>query len=338
MSERMLYWAYIKKNIVGPFTPQKISEIPGFNSHTLVCPQNALGQWRECAKEDDFSIPLQVKELSDNTEKDIIKKAITENEAFKNILEKTLEKNEIFAREIENLRSQYRETKEELEKSLKQRDETIKVLRDAFEEEKRKNEKISKAPPWERLYEELKISSRQQIEKMRAEKQTYLNEIESLKNKIQAALNAYEASKNRISEKFISERNSLLAEIAKLKAKAEDREEMLISMKEDIRTLVAKNNELQKIISEEKIEKDRQNSAHIGEISRLKTELANTKSENEKLKEELENLKEKMRILNEEDSKKEQEQEEIFKTIHSKIKLLNSYFSGLENKLKKAEE
>ncbi len=338
MSEKRLYWAYIKKSIVGPFTPQKISEMPGFNSHTLICPQDALGQWKECSKEEDFSIPMQVKEASAHPGKEIIKKAIAENEAFKNILEKTLEKNRIFENEIEKLKIQQKQTKEEFEISLKEKDETIKALRETLEEEKRKNEKFSKAPSWERLYEELRISSKQQMEKVRIEKQAYINEIDSLKNKIQAALNAYETSKNKITEKFISEKNSLLAEISRLKAKSEDREEMLISMKENIKTLVAKNNELQKIIAEEKIDKDKQNSQRISEISNLNTELAMTKSENEKLKEELENLKEKMRILNEEGTKKDQEQEEIFKMIHSKIKLLNAYFSGVENKLKRAEE
>ena len=86
------------------------------------------------------------------------------------------------------------------------------------------------------------------------------------------------------------------------------------------------------------MEKDKQNSVFINEIAKLKTELSSSKAENEKLKQTISDLSEKMRIIDEEGNRKEHEQEETFKLIHSKIKLLNAYFSGLENRLKKAEE
>ncbi|GAB4030607.1 MAG: hypothetical protein Fur0012_06790 [Elusimicrobiota bacterium] len=338
MAENSKYWAYIRKNIVGPFEARKISEIPGFNQHTLVCPEKSLGQWRECSCEEDFSVYLQLRSVSNQAEKEMVKKAVTENEAFKKILEQTLIRNRGFEKELENLSSQYRQARQEFEKSLKEKDETIKALKTALEEEKKKNLELSRAPSWERLYDELKHASEQKLAKLRAEKESYLNEIDSLKNRIQSTVNAYEASKNKITEKFLSEKNELLAENARLKAMLEEKETVTISLNENIRTLIAKNNEFHRMLTEEKAENEKRIYASIGEISKLKTDLSSANAENARLREEISQLSNKLKILDEAGSKKEQEQEEIFKIIHSKIKLLNAYFSGLENRLKKAEE
>ncbi|MEW5951256.1 MAG: hypothetical protein AB1637_05130 [Elusimicrobiota bacterium] len=338
MAENKRYWAYIRKNILGPFSASKISEIPGFGPHTLVSPENALGQWRECSLEDDFSIYLQIKEASQSGEVQAVKKALTENSAFRNILEQSLAKNKYFEKEIEKLAQSHEESKKNFENALKEKEETIKNLKAALEEEKKKNSDIQKAPQWERLYAELKLSSERKSNSFKNEKEKYLNEIESLKNRIQSAVNAYEAYKNKINEKHLSEKIFLENEIAKLKNASEEKETAIASLKETIKTLVAKNNELHKILNEEKEEKEKKERAFTEEAANLKTELSFLKSENAKLKEKISALNEIVENFEKEGFQKEKEQEEIFKIIHSKIRLLNSYFSGIESRLKKAEE
>lgn len=338
MTERKRYWAYIRKNILGPFTAGEIAQIEGFGSHTLVSPENALGQWRECSHEDDFSIYLELKEALTPQEKETIKRSVNENIVFKKILEENISKNKYLEREMKRLSQENIETKKKFESMLAEKEEMIRALKDAVEEEKKKSENAIKGSQWERLYAELKVSSEKKLNLLKMEKAKYLNEIEALKNRIQSTVNAYEASKNKLNEKHLAEKRKLEEEIIKSKNSLEEKEVELNSLKENMKTLILKNNELHKILSEEKREKEKIQKQTNEEIACLTTELSLERSENEKLKKKVSAISQALETFENEDIRREKEQQEFFKMIHSKIKLLNSYFAGLESRLRKAEE
>ena len=53
------YFAFTKRSIKGPFYPKDLAQLPGFGRNTLVCPESALGQWKEAYLEGAFQALLE---------------------------------------------------------------------------------------------------------------------------------------------------------------------------------------------------------------------------------------------------------------------------------------
>ena len=53
------YFAFTKRSIKGPFYPKDLAQLPDFGRNTLVCPETALGQWREASLESAFQSLLE---------------------------------------------------------------------------------------------------------------------------------------------------------------------------------------------------------------------------------------------------------------------------------------
>jgi len=333
------YWAFIKKTIRGPFTAKEISQIPGFNEHTLICPENKLGQWKEAKYEENFIQLIESPHKEIHEKAEIAKAKEMENAAIKKILEKAINKNAQLENEVRKIKKEYELQKKNFVQTIEKKDLEIKALTEKIKNLSSKLNLSAEHPSWEMLYKELKRKSEKAIEELQKENAQRLEEINKTKNQMQNIINKYEEIKNITIEKHNNEIASLKNEITNLKNIIEEKEIIISTMEENLSSAINKANEFQKILIEERNEYENKSKAFCEEIGKLKADIKWKDEEIEKLRTELKEALIKLKEIESIDEIKTKEQDELFKIIHQKIKILTDYFENLESKLrfKKAE-
>ncbi|HOI43457.1 MAG TPA: adenosylhomocysteinase, partial [Elusimicrobiales bacterium] len=104
------YYAFIRKAIRGPLPPREIARTPGFDRHTLVCPENALGNWKEACAEKDFQLLLDGPAAEERgTPAPPATHREADERATRSLLEKSITANARLEEEVRSLRREYAE-------------------------------------------------------------------------------------------------------------------------------------------------------------------------------------------------------------------------------------
>ncbi|MHB0996593.1 MAG: hypothetical protein ACYC2I_09520, partial [Elusimicrobiales bacterium] len=122
------YYLYIKKAIRGPFTTREAAMQQGFGRATLVCPEKALGQWREAALEPAFQLLLEAPPQAAAKPRPPMTVEAAEETAARSLLEKAIAKNSSLEREVKELRKAYNGEKHNFEETLKKKDGEVRAL------------------------------------------------------------------------------------------------------------------------------------------------------------------------------------------------------------------
>lgn len=322
--ERIIkYYAYIKRSIRGPFYPAELSQIPGFDKNTLICFEKSIGQWKEAYLEPAFQNFLHGSPHAPQNQPN------AEDKALRPVLEKALEKNSHFENEIKKLKYQYFDEKRTFSNKLRNKDNEIKDLEVKLKKAVGDLRLNNEHPSWETLYKTYKSRSEEKkfdtIQKL-AER---TEEVSQLKHQLNALSDEYDDLK-RESEKHLHKT------IAKLNSDLEEKEFYIKNHQDNMDSMLAKNEELQRIMIDERRDYEASNKNFCEEIGKLRSELKFRKEDTTKIKNELFDALNKIKEFESVENIKTSEQKEFYNALHSKIRLLSGYFENLENKVKYA--
>jgi len=331
------YYAYTKKSIRGPFAPRDITQLPGFSKNTLVCPENALGQWREAALENVFqsyfgaspgySAPVKPEPP--------LNAAQTEGIALRSLLEKGIAKNAVLENEVRTLRREYNQEKKRFEEDTRKKDSEIKNL---VEKLKRSNEAArgitQEHPSWETLYKTLKKRSEEKLFEATQALSEKIGEIIRLKNQMQSMFDNYETSKRKNSDDEAKKMSAIKEQLNDFKSQLEEKEMVVLAINDNISSLLGKNEGFQRIMLDERHDYEEQSKKFCEEIGTLRSELNWKNQETEKIRKELAETLNRLKEFEAVENIKTREQEELYGVLHSKIKILAGYFENLESRVK----
>jgi chromosome segregation ATPase len=331
------YYAYTKKSIRGPFTSRDITQLPGFSKNTLVCPENALGQWREAAQENVFQNYFDA--LPDygapEKPKPPVSAAQTEGAALRSLLEKGIAKNAALENEVRTLRREYMQEKKRFEEDSSKKDSEIKNLVSKL---KRSNEAASgistEHPSWEMLYKTLKKRSEEKLFEATQALSEKTGEIIRLKNQMQSMVDNYEVSKRKNSDEETNKVSAVKEQLNNLTNQLEEKEMVVLTMNDNMSSLLGKNEEFQRIMLDERHDYEEQSKKFCEEIGALRSELTWKTQETVKIREELAETLNRLKEFEATENIKTREQEELYGILHSKIKILSGYFENLESRVK----
>ena len=331
------YYAYTKKSILGPFAPHDIAQLSGFSKNILVCPENALGQWREAELENIFQSYFEVFPGSGAPvkPKPPLNTAQAEGIAVRSLLEKGIAKNASLENEVKTLRREHNQQKKNFEETARKKDSEIKILLDKL---KRSNEAARgmapEHPSWETLYKTLKKRAEEKLFAATQELSEKTGESIRLKNQMQAMVDNYETSKRKNSEAEAEKLSALEEEFDNLENQLEEKEMTVRTMTENMSSLLRKNEEFQRIMLDERRDYEEQSKKFCEEIGALRSELNWKKQEAVTIREELAGTLDRLKEFEMTECIKTREQQEIYGVIHSKVKILAGYFENLESRIK----
>jgi len=332
-----LYYAYTKKSIRGPFPPRDITQLPGFSKSTLVCPENAIGQWREAAVEDVFQSCFEAPQPPAPAPKVKAPFSIEQAEglAIRSLLEKGIAKNADLENELRALRREYADEKKHFEDETRAKDAEIKSLVDKLKRSTEALHGISREhPSWEVLYKTLKKNSEEKLFAATQALSEKTGENDRLQKQLQELRDGHEAAKRRITQDEESKKSAIAAQIADLKSQLEEKEMVVLTLSDNMSSLLAKNEEFQRIMLDERRDYEAQSKKFCEEIGALRSELSWKNQESEKINQELGDTLRRLNELEAVESIKTRQQEELYGVIHSKLKILTGYFENLESRVK----
>lgn len=316
------YWIFIDRTIKGPFNANEIKNINGFDENTLVCPENAIGHWKEAK----YIKELNLSYRTENIKTDIYKNTEeVELSLIKTLLDKTMEKNAELEREISEKESLYRQKIRELEVKLEEKNREIKFLYSKLTEFKDKINKIDTKPDWEKLYRKLKKNSYEKIAKLE-------KEILNLKKQNQELLSERELLKhsNKEMNKNYQKLLSLKDELNQLNSKLNYKEAIIMKMETEQKNLVNKLNEFSKLLASNEREKELKIKEFCSEIDSLKAELNRKEQENKQLKSELDRKEKLIKKLTDALNESKNEHSDLIDKLKNKIKTLKIQNSNLK--------
>ncbi|HAF95569.1 MAG: hypothetical protein A2021_06355 [Elusimicrobia bacterium GWF2_52_66] len=331
------YYAYTKKSIRGPFTPRDITQLPGFSKNTLVCPENAIGQWREAALENVFHNYLDALPGpgAQTKPKPPLNAAQAEGAALRSLLEKGITKNAVLENEVRALRREHDHEKKRFEEESRKKDSEIKNL---VEKLKRSNEAargiLPEHPSWETLYKTLKKRSEEKLFEATQALSERTGEIIRLKNQMQSIADSYGTYKRKNSEDEAKKISAIETQINELKSQLEEKEMIVLTLNDNMSSLLCKNEEFQRIMLDERHDYEEQSKKFCGEIGALRSELNWKNQETIKIREELAETLNRLKEFEAVEHIKTREQEELYGVLHSKIQILTGYFENLESRVK----
>lgn len=338
MTEQILrYYLYIKKNIRGPFYPKDAAQQPGFGRATLVCPERALGQWREAALEPAFQALIEVPPAHPVKPRPPMTAEAAEETASRSLLEKAIAKNSQLEREVKELRKAYHTEKRNFEDTLKRKESeaaalTEKLRRSIANAQAAKGEH----PSWETLYKTLKKRSEEKLAEATQALAEKTGDVARLKERLMdTASRADETVKNAASA-ALSREAALQEELRDLKSQLEEKEMLARTLGDNISSLAGKNEEFQKIMFDERRDYEEQARKFCEEIGRLRADLKWRDQEVVKMREELFDAVNRLKELEAVDEIKSREQAELYDVLSAKLKLLGGYFENLEARVKYA--
>lgn len=337
MTEPILrYYAYIKKSIRGPFHPKDAALEPGFTRSTLVCPEKALGQWREAAYEAAFQALLETPPQAPAKPAPPKTVQAAEEMAARSLLEKAINKNASLEREVKELRKSYNAEKHSFEENLKKKEGEAKALSEKLKRSIDNSQVRAEHPSWEMLYKTLKKRAEDKLceaNQALAEKSA---EISRMKERLQASAEAAKLNQNKYENAVNARAEKLELEMKELKSQLEEKDMVVRSCNDNMNSLLGKNEEFQRIMLDERRDAEEQAKKFCEEIGSLRADLKWRDQEMNKVREELFDAMNRIREFEAVDEIKTREQEELYGVLSSKLKLLSGYFENLEARVKYA--
>ncbi|HAH32341.1 MAG TPA: hypothetical protein DCL44_08510 [Elusimicrobia bacterium] len=334
------YYAYTRKTIRGPFAPCDIAQLPGFSKNTLICPENALGQWREAGQENTFQIYFTAvtgEPVSQAKPKPPLNAEQAESRATRSLLEKAITKNSDLESDVRTMRHEYLREKKHFDEESRKKDSEIKNL---VEKLKRSVETargmVIEHPSWETLYKTLKKRSEEKLFEATQALSEKTSEIIRLKNQMQSMVDNYETAKRKNSENDTKQMAAVEGQLKDLKNQLEEKEMVVLTLSDNITSLLGKNEEFQHIMLDERRDYEEQSKKFCEEIGELRSELNWKNHESRQISADLADTLRRLKEFEANENTKTMEQQELYAILHSKIKLLSGYFENLESRVKYA--
>lgn len=338
MTEPILrYYAYIKKGIRGPFYPKDAAGQAGFNHSTLVCPERALGQWREAGLEPAFQSLLQAPPQAPVKPRPPLTVEAAEEKASRSLLEKAITKNSALEGEVRELRKAYLAEKEKFKTALSRKEGETKALAERLKRSAETSQNIkTEHPSWEALYKTLKKRSEDKLCEATQALAEKSSEIARMRERLQASGEAALANRRKLEGESAQKLSALQAELKELASQLEEKDMLARTLGENMASLLGKNEEFQKIMLDERRDYEEQNKKFCEEIGHLRADLNWRDQEAAKMREELFDAANRIKEFEAVDHLKSREQEELYGVLSSKLKLLTGYFENLESRVKYA--
>ncbi len=328
------YFAFTKRSIKGPFYPQDIAQLPGFGRATLICPESALGQWKEAHLEGPFQPLLEFPSRPQVKPQPPLTHEAADSRALRSLLEKAILKNSQLENEVKGLKRDYAHQQRRVEDELKKKDTEIRTLTDKLKHAAQSAQ--AEHPSWEQLYKTLKKRADEKLFETTEALSEKREEAQRLKNQIQSMVDTYENSKHDVREKKSRERDDASNELTALRSALEEKEMAVKTMADSLQSVLRKNEEFQHIMLDERKDYDAQNIRFCEEIGALKGELKRKQQELDQFNTELREARSKLIEFESTNHLKNHEQDELYGVIHAKVKILAGYFDNLESRLKYA--
>jgi len=327
------YFAFTKRSIKGPFSPQDIARLPGFGRATLVCPESALGQWKEAHLEEPFQSLLELPSRQQATPpQPTLTREAADSRALRPLLEKAILKNSQLENEVKGLKRDYAHQQRRVEEELKKKDAEIRNLTEKLRHAAQSAR--AEHPSWELLYKTLKKRADEKLFETTEALSEKSEEVQRLKNQMQSMVDTYERAKRDGLEKKSRERNEASTELEDLRSALDEKEMVVKTMADNLQSVLRKHEELQRIMLDERRDYDAQNIRFCEEIGALKGELKRKQQELDQFNAELREVRSKLNEFESMDDLKNREQDELYGVIHAKVKILAGYFENLESRLK----
>ncbi len=331
------YYLYIKKTIRGPFYPKDAALQPGFGRGTLVCPEKALGQWREASLEPAFQSLIATPPQAPARPRPPMTVQAAEETASRSLLEKAIAKNANLERDVRELRKSYNSEKASFEEALRKKDNEVKALTEKLKRSIENSQNVrGEHPSWETLYKTLKKRSEDKLSEATQALAEKTSEMARLREKLMDAADKAEADAKRAAQERDAAALAFEEEIKELKSQLEEKDLLARTFSDNISSLVGKNEEFQRILLDERRDAEAQNAKFCEEIGRLRSELKWRDQELAKIREELFDAMNRLKEFEALDEIKSREQEELYGVLSSKLKLLSGYFENLESRVKYA--
>lgn len=330
------YFAFTKRNIKGPFYPKDIAQLPGFGRTTLICPESALGQWKEAYLDSAFQALLEAAPQSPARPRPPLTPEAADERTIRVLLEKAILKNSQLEAEVKSMKREYSNEKRRFEDDLKKKDIEVKALADKLRRASTAQAAQGEHPSWEHLYKTLKKRADDKFFEAAQSLSEKSEENLRLRGQIQNMVDTYESSKRNLLEKSGKERLETEAELKALRAELEESDMSVRAVTDSMQGVLGKTEEFQRIMLDERREHEEQNSVFCEEIGKLKGEVKWKQTEIDRLKADLSETLNKLKEFESTDNLKTREQEELYGVIHSKVRILSGYFENLESRLKYA--
>ena len=330
------YFAFTKRSIKGPFYPKDIAQLPDFGRTTLVCPEAALGQWREAHQERAFQTLLEYGIQPTAKPKPPLTHEAADDRAVRSLLEKAILKNSQLETDVKEMKREYSRKKAYFEEELKKKDTEIKAFAERLKRTSAAQAAQREHPSWEHLYKTLKKRADEKFFEATQTISEKGTEILRLKGQIQSMVDTYEGSKRNLIEKTSKERDKTADELKALRSELEEKEMGIKTMTDSIQSVLAKNEEFQRIMLDERRDYETQNTRFCEEIGKLKGDIKWKQAELDRLNSSLFEALNKIKEFESAADIKTREQEEVYGVIQAKIGILSGYFENLESRLKYA--
>lgn len=328
------YYVYMKKSIRGPFAPGEIASQPGFTKNTLVCPENALGQWREAAQEAPFQ---ELIAAPPSKPRPPMTPEAAEETASRSLLEKAITKNARLENEVKDMRRDYAKQKHSFEESLRRKDSEISALTEKLKRAIAGAQAVrGEHPSWETLYKTLKKRSEEKLTEATQAIAEKAEETARLRERLMISADNADAALKKERADADARTAEFQKQLDDLKSQLEEKDLLARTLEENISSLVAKNEEFQRIMLDERRDYEEQAKKFCDEIGRMRADLKWRDQETAKLREELSGAIAKLRELETSEELKSREQEEVYDVLKAKLKLLSGYFENLEARVKYA--
>lgn len=328
------YFAFTRRSIKGPFYPKDLAQLPGFGRSTLVCPEAALGQWREAYLESAFQTLLepagQAKPRPPSPHE------AAEDRAVRSLLEKAIHKNSQLDTDVREMKREYGQAKRRFEDELRKKDQEIKALAEQLKRTAAAHTAQTEHPSWEHLY---KTQKKRADEKLFEATQSLSEKSEEnlrLRGQIQNMVDTYEDSKRNLLDKAAKAQTETAGRLKDLASELEEKELIIKTMADSMQSVLGKNEEFQHIMLDERRDHEEQNARFCEEIGKLKGEVKWKQQELDRLKSDLFDALNKIHEFESAGDLKTREEEELYGVIHAKVKILTGYFENLESRLKYA--
>ncbi|PKM97104.1 MAG: hypothetical protein CVU79_10000 [Elusimicrobia bacterium HGW-Elusimicrobia-3] len=331
------FYVYIKKSIRGPFFPKDAALQPGFGRSSLVCPEKALGQWREASLEPAFQALIETPPQAQAKPRPPMTVEAAEETASRSLLEKAINKNAHLEREVKELRKAYNSEKHAFEEQLKRKEGEVHALTEKLKRSIQNTQAArGEHPSWETLYKTLKKRSEEKLCEATQDLSEKTAENARLRERLMATAENADAALKRAQGEAAARTADLERELRELRSQLEEKDMLVRTLSDNIASLAGKNEEFQKIMFDERRDYEEQNKKFCEEIGRLRADLKWRDQETAKIREELFAAVNKLKEIEAVDDIKSREQEELYDVLGAKLKLLSGYFENLEARVKYA--
>ncbi|HAT72076.1 MAG TPA: hypothetical protein DCS63_04595 [Elusimicrobia bacterium] len=336
MTEPILrYYVYIKKSIRGPFSPGDAAQQAGFDRATLVCPEKALGQWREAGLEPAFQAFVETAPGARVKPAPPMTVEAVEERAARSLLEKAISKNAVLEGEVRELRKAYNAEKQGFEEALRRKEAETKALTDKLKRSLVNTQNIrGEHPSWETLYKTLKKRAEDKLSEATQALAEKGSDILRLREQLAAAAENCRAVERKAQAAHAEEQFALEGELKEIKSQLEEKDMLARTLGDNISSLLGKNEEFQRIMLDERRDHEEQSKKFCEEIGRLRADLKWRDQELGRIREELFDAVNRIHEFETLGEIKSREQEELYGVLSSKLKLLTGYFENLESRVR----